>query len=67
MRLKKQIKHGDTIVEVMLSIAIFSAVAMLTINLMNRGLNTAQTTLEAPCPSSCLPPSLSLPFAPRRV
>ena len=48
MRLiKKEIKHGDTIVEVMLSIAIFSAVALLTINIMNSGLNTAQTTLEA--------------------
>ena len=39
--------HGDTIIEVMISLAIFSAVALLTINLMNSSINTAQTTLES--------------------
>ncbi len=40
-------RHGDTLIEVMLSIAIFALVAMVTINLMNDGLNTAQRTLES--------------------
>ena len=40
-------KRGDTLIEVMLSISIFSLVAMITINLMNDGINTAQRTLEA--------------------
>ena len=39
-------KRGDTLIEVMLSIAIFSLVAIITINMMNDGLNTAQRTLE---------------------
>ena len=46
MQLKSD-RHGDTLIEVMLSIAIFAMVAMVTINLMNDGLNTAQRTLEA--------------------
>lgn len=40
-------KHGDTLIEVMLSISIFALVAMITINMMNNGINTAQRTLEA--------------------
>lgn len=38
--------RGDTLIEVMLSISIFAVVAMLSINLMNDGINTAQRTLE---------------------
>ena len=40
-------RHGDTLVEVMFSISIFAFVAMITINMMNDGINTAQRTLEA--------------------
>lgn len=39
-------KRGDTLIEVMMSIAIFAVLAILTINLMNSGLNSAQRTLE---------------------
>ncbi len=39
-------KRGDTMIEVMLSITIFSVIAVLSVNLMNNGLNTAQSTLE---------------------
>lgn len=44
MRLKTL--RGDTLIEVMLSISVFAVVALLTINLMNDGINTAQRTLE---------------------
>ena len=40
------VRRGDTLIEVMLSISIFAVVALLTINLMNDGINTAQRTLE---------------------
>lgn len=43
----KMAKRGDTLIEVMLSISIFALVAMITINMMNSGINTAQRTLEA--------------------
>ncbi len=46
-RYLKVSKRGDTLIEVMLSISIFALVAMITINMMNDGLNTAQRTLEA--------------------
>lgn len=39
-------KRGDTIIEVMFAIAIFGLVAILSISAMNRGLNSAETTLE---------------------
>ena len=39
-------KRGDTIIEVMLAIAIFALLAVITINLMNNGINSAQRTLE---------------------
>jgi prepilin-type N-terminal cleavage/methylation domain-containing protein len=39
-------RRGDTLIEVMLSISIFAMVALLTINMMNDGINTAQRTLE---------------------
>ena len=39
-------RRGDTLIEVMLSISIFAVVALLSINLMNDGINTAQRTLE---------------------
>ncbi|MCQ2571079.1 MAG: prepilin-type N-terminal cleavage/methylation domain-containing protein [Candidatus Saccharibacteria bacterium] len=47
--MRRQVKHkrGDTLIEVMLSISIFALVAMITINMMNDGINTAQRTLEA--------------------
>ena len=47
MRRHLKSKRGDTLIEVMLSISIFAFVAMLTINMMNDGINTAQRTLEA--------------------
>ena len=39
-------KHGDTLIEVTLCIAIFSLVAVLSLNLMNNGVSNAQRTLE---------------------
>lgn len=39
-------RHGDTIVEVMFAITVFAVVAILAINMMNSGINTAQRTLE---------------------
>ncbi|MBR3176640.1 prepilin-type N-terminal cleavage/methylation domain-containing protein [Candidatus Saccharibacteria bacterium] len=39
-------RRGDTLIEVMLSISIFAMVSLLTINMMNDGINTAQRTLE---------------------
>lgn len=50
--MRSQLKHktsrrGDTLIEVMLSISIFAMVALITINMMNDGINTAQRTLEA--------------------
>ena len=39
-------KHGDTIIEVTLSITIFSLIAVLSLNLMNNGVSNAQRTLE---------------------
>ncbi len=47
MRQVKKERRGDTLIEVMLSISIFAFIAMLTINMMNDGINTAQRTLEA--------------------
>lgn len=47
-RVDKQKKtiHGDTIIEVVMAFATFAAVAMFTIDTMNRGLNSIQRTLE---------------------
>lgn len=39
-------KKGDTLVEVTFAIAAFALVSILTINVMNSGLNQAQATLE---------------------
>ena len=39
-------KRGDTLIEVMIAVGIFGLVAVGAISLMNRGLATAQTTLE---------------------
>ena len=39
-------KRGDTIIEVMMAVAVFAVLAIITINLMNSGLNAAQRTLE---------------------
>ena len=46
MSLINRIKRGDTLIEVTFSIAIFALIAVITINLMNSGLSTAQATLE---------------------
>ena len=43
---KKKNLHGDTIMEVMFAIAVFATVSLLTMNMMNGGLNAAQRTLE---------------------
>ncbi len=45
MRLDK-VKPGDTIIEVALSVAVFAAVALFSVNMMNSGLNKIQRTLE---------------------
>lgn len=44
---RRDSRRGDTLIEVMLSISIFAMVSLLTINMMNDGINTAQRTLEA--------------------
>ena len=46
VRQKLTKKHGDTLIEVTLCIAIFSLVAVLSLNLMNNGVSNAQRTLE---------------------
>jgi len=43
MRIKKR---GDTIIEVMMAIAVFAIISVITIDLMNDGINSAQRTLE---------------------
>jgi len=43
---QKQTLHGDTIIEVMMSLAVFSIIAIMTVNIMNSGVNNAQRTLE---------------------
>ncbi len=40
------VKKGDTIVEVLFSVAIFGLVAIIVLSIMNRGLVTAQAALE---------------------
>lgn len=45
-QLAKSTKRGDTLIEVMLSISIFAMIALLSVNMMNNGINTAQRTLE---------------------
>ena len=47
MRIENKERHGDTLIEVMMAISIFSFIAMLSINMMNDGINTAQRTLES--------------------
>ncbi|MFV0484722.1 MAG: type II secretion system protein [Candidatus Saccharimonadales bacterium] len=39
-------KRGDTLIEVMFSITIFALIAVITVNLMNGGVYTAQKSLE---------------------
>lgn len=41
-----QLKRGDTLIEVVFAIVIFSIVSVITINAMNKGVATAQTALE---------------------
>lgn len=45
-RLKRKFLRGDSLVEVMFSVGIFGIVAVSAISLMNRGVNSAQTSLE---------------------
>ena len=42
----KKIHHGDTIIEVCICVTVFAIVCIITIGLMNNGLNLAQRTLE---------------------
>lgn len=42
----ERVRRGDTIIEVMFAIAIFSLVALLSVSMMNGGVNSAQTALE---------------------
>lgn len=42
----RRISRGDTIVEVMVAITVFSAVAVGAMTIMNRGMNVAQRSLE---------------------
>ncbi|MCA9342347.1 hypothetical protein KC945_03000, partial [Candidatus Saccharibacteria bacterium] len=39
-------QRGDTLIEVLLAFSIFTLVAISTFALMNRGINTAQQSLE---------------------
>ena len=42
----RRIKRGDTVIEVIFAITIFCLVAIISITLMNSGINTAQGSLE---------------------
>ena len=44
--MSEKIKKGDTMIEVMLAISIFSIVSIISMSLMNHGLRRAQTALE---------------------
>lgn len=44
--IKAEAKQGDTIVEVMFALAVFSLVAILSISLMNMGVRSAEGSLE---------------------
>lgn len=46
MQSLKKFKHGDTIIEVAFAFAVFAAVAIFSVNMMNSGLNNIQRTLE---------------------
>lgn len=46
MSIMKKTKRGDTVIEVMFALAIFSFAAILAIGVMNGGVNSAETTLE---------------------
>ncbi len=46
-RAKNRTRRGDTLIEVMFAVGIFGLAAVGTISLMNRGLATAQSTLES--------------------
>ena len=39
-------RRGDTLIEVMLAVAVFAILTVITINLMNSGISSAQHTLE---------------------
>ena len=45
-KLRKLTKRGDTLIEVMIAIAIFSFVTVLTVAMMNTGLASAERSLE---------------------
>ena len=45
-RLKNFVKRGDTLIEVIFSISVFSLVAVLSLAAMNHSINTAQGSLE---------------------
>lgn len=46
MRIKNQTRRGDTLIEVVFAIVIFSLVAVISIALMNKGVSTSQASLE---------------------
>lgn len=46
MRIINKLRRGDTLIEVMFSVTVFALVIVISVNLMNGGLNTAQKTLE---------------------
>ena len=46
MSMKKDMRRGDTLIEVMFSITIFALIAVISVNLMNGGIYTAQKSLE---------------------
>ncbi len=46
MPLKTKVKRGDTIIEVTLAFAIFSLVAIITVAMMNMGLDASERSLE---------------------
>lgn len=46
-QIRRQAKSGDSIIEVLLAVAIFSAIAVTSVAIMNKGLSSAQTALES--------------------
>jgi hypothetical protein len=45
-RIASRARRGDTIIEVMFAIAVFSLVAVISINLMNSGISTTESSIE---------------------
>ena len=63
MRVKRcKYQAGDTLIEVMLATAVFSAVAVGCLTVMNRGLSIAQQSLESTLVRQQIDAQAEMPF-----